>query len=159
MPTSFPTTLDSFYNPTAADKLNGTPNPAAVHHVQHTNINDSVSAIETKLGIDFSNNPNSIDFALQFLESMDVNHPLGGYKETVYISEVFPSVTTWYTDATKTIMLLQKQFSYGPANAKFITQIVRKLYDGTISNTIKRTITDTITRSGPKEVSRTRVIA
>jgi len=159
MPTTFPSAVDNFTSPTAADKLNGALNPAVIHHLQHENHNDAVSAVESKLGINFSANPNTIDFALQILESTDMNHPLGGYKEVAYISNIFPSVVTWYTDSSKTITLLQKQLVYGPGNKKFVTQIIRTLYDGTVSNIVKRTITDTITLSGPKEVSRARVVS
>lgn len=159
MPTNFPTILDSYTNPVGTDKLNGTPNPAVLHHLQHSNHNDSISAIETKLGINFSSVPSTVDFALQIIESTWMNHPLGGYKETSYISNVFPDTITWYTDSSKTVTLLEKRFTYGPANKKFVTQVEWKLYDGTISNILKRTITDLITRSGCKEINRTRTIA
>lgn len=159
MSTNFPTALDSFINPTATDKLNGSPNPALTHHSQHSNLNDSVSALEAKMGINFSNVSTSIDYALQILELTAMNHARGGYKETVYVSNVFPSVITWYTNSAKTISLLQKEYTYGPNDNVFVTQVVWKLYDGTASNIVKRTITDSITLSGSVEISRNRTIA
>jgi len=45
--TSYPTTLDSFTNPTATDTLDSATVP---HAAQHDNINDAVLAIETELG-------------------------------------------------------------------------------------------------------------
>ena len=159
MSTNFPTTLDSFLNPSATDKLNGSPNPALLHHTQHSNINDSVSALEAKLGINFSNTTTSIDYILQIIEAVNMTHPRGGYKEIVYISNVFPATITWYVDSSKAVTLIQKDFTYGPDTKKFITQIQWKLYDGTVSNIVKRTITDTITRFKVFELNRARVIS
>lgn len=158
MSSSFPVTLDTFENPSSTNKLNGGSNPLLAHHTQHTNINDTASAIEAKLGVNFSNNPLSIDYILQVVEMTWMNHSLGKYKEISYVSNVFPETITWYTDSFKTIKLLEKTFMYGPANKKFVTEVTWKLYDGTIFNVLKRTITDTITRSGPVETSRIRTI-
>lgn len=159
MTTLFPNNLDTFVNPTSADKLNGDLNPAVIHHIQHTDKNDAISAIETKLGINFSSVTSTVDFALQILEMTWMNHPLGGYKETTYVSNVFPDTIIWYTDSGKTIKLVEKDFTYGPGSKKFVTQVIWKLYDGTISNLLKRTITDNITLSGNKEISRIRTIS
>lgn len=43
---AYPTSLDSFTNPTASDTL-----ASPVHHTQHANDNDAIVAIETKVGI------------------------------------------------------------------------------------------------------------
>jgi hypothetical protein len=47
--TNFPTTLDSFTNPLAGDKLN-----VVSHSAQHANANDAIAALEAKVGIDGS---------------------------------------------------------------------------------------------------------
>jgi hypothetical protein len=47
MATNYPSTLDSFTNPTATDTLDSATVP---HAAQHDNINDAVVAIETELG-------------------------------------------------------------------------------------------------------------
>ena len=47
MATNYPSTLDSFTNPTATDTLDSATVP---HAAQHDNINDAVTAIETELG-------------------------------------------------------------------------------------------------------------
>jgi len=47
MTTSYPSSLDSFTNPTATDTLDSATVP---HADQHDNINDAVLAIETELG-------------------------------------------------------------------------------------------------------------
>lgn len=47
MATNYPSSLDSFINPTATDTLDSATVP---HAGQHDNINDAVLAIETELG-------------------------------------------------------------------------------------------------------------
>lgn len=47
MATSYPSSLDSFTNPTGTDTLDSATVP---HAGQHDNINDAVVAIETELG-------------------------------------------------------------------------------------------------------------
>ena len=58
MATDFPGTgLDNFTNPSNVDKLN---NPD--HATQHANINDSVEAIEAKVGVNSSAVTTSHDY-------------------------------------------------------------------------------------------------
>ena len=157
MSITFPITLDSFTNPTGTDKLNGSPSPALLHSSQHTDLNDGVSALEAKVGINFSNVNTSVDYALQILLATWLQHPKGGYREHTG-NLAFPTAITWYIDSSKTIKLVEKNYTYGPGGKKFVTMVVYQLYDGTMANIIKRTITDTITLSGPFEASRARVI-
>jgi hypothetical protein len=42
----YPAALDSFANPSGTDAING----AKLHHVQHSQVNDAVAAVEAKLG-------------------------------------------------------------------------------------------------------------
>lgn len=159
MPTNFPTALDAYTNPVPGDKLSGTVGGAVVlHTTQHSNHNDAIESLEAKLGINFSTNTSSVDYVLLMLESVLMTHPLGRYKETSYTSNVFPSQIIWYTDGTKTSKLIEKNISYGPATKKFVVGIEWKIYDGTAPGTLVRTITDTITRSGIIEISRTRTV-
>lgn len=46
MPTDYPGSLDSFTNPTDADTLDDPP-----HHLQHTDINDAMEAVQGELGL------------------------------------------------------------------------------------------------------------
>ena len=46
MATNYPTSLDSFTNPTSSSTLN-----SPSHAAQHANANDAIEAIETKLGV------------------------------------------------------------------------------------------------------------
>jgi hypothetical protein len=57
--TSFPTSLDSFTDPTAGNALN-----SPSHAGQHTDKNDAVEALEAKVGIDGSAVTTSIDYKL-----------------------------------------------------------------------------------------------
>lgn len=66
MSTLFPTSIDTFVNPTAVDRLNTT---GVVHHEQHTNENDAIIAIETYLGIRGSTVTGSITYTLNSLAS------------------------------------------------------------------------------------------
>lgn len=59
MATSFPTAIDSFVNPTATDTLDSVTVP---HASQHTNENDALLALQTKVGINGSTDPNSLDY-------------------------------------------------------------------------------------------------
>lgn len=49
MATSYPGAIDAFSNPTASDDLDSVTVP---HHLQHTNVNDAVEAIQAELGTD-----------------------------------------------------------------------------------------------------------
>lgn len=59
MTTNFPTSLDTFTNPTSADPL-GSSTPK--HSLQHSNLNDAVLALETKVGINSSAVTSSLDY-------------------------------------------------------------------------------------------------
>src|SRR5271165_3837679 len=63
MTTNFPTSLDTFVDPTASSNLN---DPSVLHHVQHANLNDSVAALETKVGINGSADTSSLDYIANF---------------------------------------------------------------------------------------------
>ena len=64
--TNFPTGLDDFPNPTAdtAMDIGG----ELSHHAQHTNVNDAIAAIEAKIGINNSSDPDSLDYRIRELE-------------------------------------------------------------------------------------------
>jgi hypothetical protein len=65
MSTNFPTSLDTYTNPTPTDYLN-----SPSHSGQHANVNDAIEAIEIKLGINNSADVSSVDYLLnQILES------------------------------------------------------------------------------------------
>jgi hypothetical protein len=55
MATDFPESLDNLSNPAATDSLSG-------HAQLHTDINDALEAIQTKVGIDGSTDPDSLEY-------------------------------------------------------------------------------------------------
>jgi hypothetical protein len=61
-------------------------------------------------------------------------------------------------DGTKTIKLVEKQYTYGGAIAILPNIVTLRLFDGTISNNILRTVEDTILYNKIFEVSRTRTV-
>lgn len=61
MAINYPISIDSFVNPSGGDNLN---TPSVTHHVQHSNINDAVIALETKVGVDSSTDGSSLDYRL-----------------------------------------------------------------------------------------------
>lgn len=62
MATNFPTNLDNFANPQSTDSMAG-------HAALHGNVNDALEAIQIKVGVDGSSNPNSLDYKISALES------------------------------------------------------------------------------------------
>lgn len=64
--TNFPVSLDQFNNPTSSTKTNA---PGFDHAEQHTNANDAIEALQSKIGIDQSLDVESIDFKIRRLLS------------------------------------------------------------------------------------------
>jgi len=62
MTTIFPIGLDSFINPSGSNHLDGP--PGTTHADQHTNLNDAVKALQTRVGATGSAVPSTIDFEL-----------------------------------------------------------------------------------------------
>ena len=59
MAINYPTSIDTFTNPTPSDNLD---TPSVLHTDQHANINDAVTALETKVGVNDSTDASSLDF-------------------------------------------------------------------------------------------------
>lgn len=62
--TNFPTSLDSFSNPSGLQRMNVT----VKHSVHHGNANDAIEAIEAKVGVDSSAVTTSLDYRTGSLE-------------------------------------------------------------------------------------------
>lgn len=63
---SYPSTIDSFTNPTPSDDLS---TASVLHTSQHTNANNAISAIETKVGVNNSAVASSLDYRVTQLET------------------------------------------------------------------------------------------
>jgi len=62
--TNFPTSLDTLTNPDGTSSLS---NPS--HATQHSNANDAIEALQTKVGVNGSANTSSLDYRLSQVES------------------------------------------------------------------------------------------
>ena len=62
MATNYPTSIDNLSNPESNDSMAG-------HAALHSNVNDAIEALESKLGVDGSTDANSIDYKITQLES------------------------------------------------------------------------------------------
>jgi hypothetical protein len=63
MATSFPTSKDDFVNPQSTDSVQ-----TVSHAAQHSNANDAIEALETKVGVTNSTDPTSLDYKVKQLE-------------------------------------------------------------------------------------------
>ena len=61
MPTNFPTLLDEFSNPSGTDAQSSAP---VLHSTQHANANDAIEALQAKVGVDGSTDPDSLDYKI-----------------------------------------------------------------------------------------------
>ena len=155
MPSSFPTTLDGFLNPSQTTNLDGSgSDPRLRHSSQHDNLNDAVSAIETKVGTTLSSVTTSLDYIITLLLLATSQHSKGVRRDIQ--GGFFPTNVVWFADPGATIKLVEKKYTYD--GNKNITKVELFLYDGSGANNITRTITDNITLSGPFETSRTRTV-
>jgi len=64
MATNFPSSLDSFTNPTAVDTLDSPP-----HDTQHADANDAIEALQAKVGVNSSAVATSHDYKIDALET------------------------------------------------------------------------------------------
>lgn len=158
MAISFPNGLDTFNNPAGTDHLD---TPAVKHSVQHSNINDAIEAIEEKLGVDFSNVNTTIDYVCNLFLMTATQHPEATFKEIEYhpVNKIMPTSITWYLDMSKTVMLVKKEFTYGHPVPILPNVITLKIYDGSYSNNLMRTIVDNVVYSGVVETERHRFVA
>lgn len=59
---TFPTTLDTFNNPTINSNFTDV---GVEHHIQHSNANDAIEALEAKVGVDNSEVTTSLDYKVR----------------------------------------------------------------------------------------------
>lgn len=78
MATNFPTSLDSFSNPSGSEITNS-PTPALKHSTQHANINDAVAALEAKVGVNNSTVTTSLDYRTRAQTTLFTTGGAGNY--------------------------------------------------------------------------------
>jgi len=101
MATTFPENKDEFVNPQSTDSVQ-----TVSHAAQHANANDAIEALETKVGVNNSTDPNSLDYKvkqleLNFLDSEEVQDIAAGLLNHADHSNV--SVT--YNDIANKLVL------------------------------------------------------
>lgn len=67
MATDFPGALDNFSNPSPSTRTRSG-NPLLRHARQHSDVNDAIEAIQAKVGVDGSADPNSLDYRVTQVE-------------------------------------------------------------------------------------------
>jgi len=72
MATNFPSSLDSFTNPTAVDTLDSPP-----HDTQHADANDAIEALEAKVGVNGSAVTTSHEYRINSIEELNTNEQTG----------------------------------------------------------------------------------
>jgi len=73
MAINFPSSLDQLSNPSGTDSLS---NPS--HSQQHSNANDAIEALQTKVGIDNSQDPSSLDYLIRTTAAQTESLGTGG---------------------------------------------------------------------------------
>lgn len=66
MAINYPTSLDTFTNPTSSDAMNSVTVP---HATQHSDLNDAVEALEAKVGVNSSAVATSHDYKISALDT------------------------------------------------------------------------------------------
>lgn len=64
MATNYPNNIDQLVNPSGSDTL-----ASPSHSEQHTNANDAIEALETKVGVNGSTDPNSLTYKVSTIET------------------------------------------------------------------------------------------
>lgn len=85
---SYPTSLDTFTNPSATDKTN-----SPSHSTQHGNANDAIEALEAKVGIDSSAVTTSHDYKLSNVTGSDKACSLTGTETLTNKTLTSPGIT------------------------------------------------------------------
>ena len=102
MATSFPENLDSFINP---DSNNPLSNPS--HSEQHANTNDALAALQSKVGVDGSNDTASLDYRVTQLEISPVDvEQVQDAIAAAFASGDQTDITVSYNDALNSLTLL-----------------------------------------------------
>jgi len=94
------------------------------------------------------------EVASKYIDTVEDVGISNSYREMTY-SGIKVITSTWYTDNTKSITLLNKTVIYAGIKP---TSIVWNIFDPNNPGALVSTVTDTIVYSGIKELNRTRVV-
>lgn len=76
MATNYPNSIDQLVNPNGSDTL-----ASPSHSQQHTNANDAIEALETKVGVNGSTDPSSLTYKVSTIETVLTD--LGNSTDTI----------------------------------------------------------------------------
>lgn len=125
MASSFPTSLDTFTNPTSADAMDSVSVP---HATQHSDLNDAVEALEAKVGANGSAVTSSHDYKIAQLEAIShgkILQVVSTTKTDTFSASVGGSTQTAITGLTATITpsdTANKVLVIASVNAAFTTE-------------------------------------
>lgn len=103
MPTSFPTGLDNFTNPTSSDAMNSVTVP---HATQHANLNDAVEALEAKVGVNGSAVTSSLDYRVTVLENAEIPDTIIDAKGDLIVGSAADTATRLAVGASNGMVLV-----------------------------------------------------
>lgn len=90
---NFPSSYDVFYNPGAGDNLNTT---NVVHHTQHTDANNAISALERKVGVDGATATGTLDYLIKSADNPGHAHTFSGMSLRVTGATANATATTGF---------------------------------------------------------------
>ena len=95
MASNFPSSLDSFTNPSSSDAMDSVSVP---HATQHSDLNDAVEALQAKVGADSSAVTSSLDYKVAQLEAISHGKILQVVSTTK--TDSFTTTSTSFVDVT-----------------------------------------------------------
>lgn len=122
MATNFPSNLDVLVNPQPNDSVE-----LVSHSEQHANANDAIEALESKVGVNNSTDPNSLDYKVRTLETNILDtEEVEDIVGDLFTTGTHGNITVAYDDVTRKINLVA---TYD--NAETINAIATALTAGT----------------------------
>ena len=112
MAISYPTSLDTFTNPSAATLMNST---AVPHATQHSDLNDAVEALERKLGVNSSTASTSIDKRVATLETAEIPDTIIDAKGDLIVGSAADTAARQAVGANGTVLTARSTAANGVA--------------------------------------------
>lgn len=136
MAVNFPASLDEFVNPAPNQSVQ---NPS--HAQQHSDANDAIEALQEKVGVDNSTDPNSLDYRVATLETASLDsEEVQDIASTLLTAGVHSGITVTYRDIDNRIDLAttygDEQVLDAVANALTAGSGITKIYNETPANYI-----------------------
>jgi hypothetical protein len=106
--TNFPTSLDSLANPSSGDALS-----SPSHSSQHSNANDAIEALQTKVGIDSSADTASLDYKVTQLNTNSILKTIVDAKGDLIAATANDAVAKVTVGANNTVLTANSSASAG----------------------------------------------